>query len=312
MAKNFWRKKAFIAKAETTYGTDSAPTAVANAIQMSDVSITPIDGEEVSRDLYRPYLGAQEIIPVGLFGRIEGSVEIAGAGAAGTAPGWGVLHRGCGMAETIIAATSVGYTFVSGDQEALTFKYWMDGIQHVLLGARGTWRIEITPKSIPRWRYTFTGLLGQIADVALPSPTLTAFKKPVTVGKANTSFSLHGISGAVAPVESFSIDAGNVVEKRDLIGEESVIITDRATVGQVVAELAPIATKDWFAAYQNQTLGAQSIVHGTAAGNIVEFSAPNVQIGKPTYGNTQGISNITLPTRYIPGAGNDELTILVR
>lgn len=311
--KNLWRKKAFIAKVETVYGTDAAPTAVANAIQMSDVTVTPIEGEEITRDLYLPYLGAQEIIPVGLYGRIEGSVEVAGSGTAGTAPAWGVLHRACGMAETVTAGTDVRYTPVSEDFEAITFKFWMDGIQHVLLGTRGTCVLEMTPKGIPRWRYTFTGLLGQIADVTLATPTLAAFKKAVPVGKANTKLSVHGIAESVAPVESFRIDLGNTVEMRNLIGEDSVQITDRSVTGQVVAELRPIATKNWFQTYQDRTLGAYAVQHGTVAGNIVEFAGDAIQIGKPTYGNTQGVTNITLPTTFLPsGTGNNELSIIVR
>lgn len=311
--KNFWRKKAFVAKIETTYGTDSVPTAALNAIQMSDVTLTPIEGDEISRDLYQPYLGAQEFIPVGSYGRIEGSIEIAGSGTPGTAPAWGVMHRACGMAETLIADTSATYTFVDDEQEAVSLYFWMHGIRHILVGMRGTWMSEVTPKNIPRWRYTMTGLLGTISDVALPTPVLTAFRKPVAVGKANTTLSLHGITSAVAPVESFRVDAGNTVEMRNLIGEDAVIISDRKAVGQVVAELKPIATKNWFQTYLDATLDGQSIVHGTVPGNIVEIAADRVQIGKPGYGNTQGISNITLPTTYIPaGTGNNDLSIIVR
>lgn len=48
------------------------------------------------------------------------------------------------------------------------------------------------------------------------------------------------------------------------------------------------------------------------AGSIFKFDAPAVQIGRPTYGETQKIVNNTLPLMFTPVAGNDEFTITVK
>lgn len=48
------------------------------------------------------------------------------------------------------------------------------------------------------------------------------------------------------------------------------------------------------------------------AGNIVEIEAPAVQIGQPTYGNTQGVLNTSLPLTMTPVTGDDEIVIRVR
>lgn len=101
-----FRDKTLLAKIETTYGTDAAPTGAANAIQVMDLAIVPQDGETVTHDYVRPDLGARPQIPVNTHVSLEFSVSAAGSGTAGTAPGYGALLRGSGMAEVISAAAS--------------------------------------------------------------------------------------------------------------------------------------------------------------------------------------------------------------
>jgi hypothetical protein len=97
------------------------------------------------------------------------------------------------MAETLSAGVSAVYSFVSAAQEAVSIYFNRDGVRQVLLGARGNCTFELTPQGIPRFRFTFTGLLATITDTALPAQTLTGFVKPVLVNKANDTWSLHGI-----------------------------------------------------------------------------------------------------------------------
>lgn len=307
--KRLWRKQSILAKIETTYAVDPAPTGAANAVLYTDATITALEGAEIERDYYLPYLGDQGVIPTGLFARAEFSCDLAGAGAAGTAPAYGPLLRACAMAEVVTAGVSVAYSPVSGAFPSATLWANLDGVRHVLLGARGTWMIEPSPQRLPRLRFTMTGLLGSISDAALPTLTLTAWRKAKPVSKARTVLTLHGVEQIA---EAVSVDLGNQVEPRLLIGEDSIQIPDRKSKGSVTVEATPVATKDWFAAYQAETLGALSLVHGTTAGDIVEIAAPAAQIGKPTYGQTQGIANLAVPLRFLPSAGNDELSLIVR
>lgn len=306
----YWNKLAILAKIETVAGTDATPTGAANAMVMSDVKLTPLEGEEISRDLILPYFGDQGIMLAGTYVTLEGSVELAGSGTAGTAPAYGPLLRACGMAETIVATTSVTYLPASAAQESMSIYVNLDGVNHKMLMARGTFKLDLKPKAIPKIAFTFTGLIGTIADTALPTLTRTAWKDPIPVSKANTpTYSIHGIN---LVAESLSLDLGNTVEPRHLIGAESVVITDRKSKGEAVVEAATLATKDWFATALAGTKGALSVIHGTAAGNIVALSAPAVQIGKPSYGQTQNVTNLTLPLRFTSSAGDDEISIVVR
>ncbi len=310
MAKRYFRKLATLAKIETVYGTDAIPTGAANAIQMTDVSITPIAGEEVSRDLYLPWLGSQGAQFVGTHVQVEGSVEIAGAGGAGTAPAYGPLLRACGLSEVITAATKVDYQPISAGFESASLYWNMDGVRHVLLGAKGTVSLNLTPKQIPRFSFQLWGLLGPIADVPLPAVTLTAFQRPLTVSKVNTP--VASILGSSVIAESLAVDLGNQVEPRFLIGDESIEIVDRKASGTAVIQADLLAAKDWFAAAIARTRGAILWQHGLTAGNIVEISGPAVELGRPTYGQTQGITNLSVPLMLCPSAGDDELKISVR
>lgn len=302
----YFRNRAILVKPETTYGVDAVPTGAANAMQMTNVNFDPLLGEDVNRDLVLPYMGHQGVILVGNYARISGEIEIAGSGAAGTAPAYGPLLRACGLAEVITAATDVQYTPISSLQEAVSIYFNMDGVRHVLIGARGTMTLQLTPKQIPRFVFTMTGLLGTITDTALPTVDLTDFIKPVPVSKANTTFSLHGHAGAC---EGISMDLANQIEPRLLIGAESIELVDRMMTGNATMEAVSLATKNWFQIAQAHTTGALAAQHGTVAGNIVKFEAPAVQIGRLNYGETQKIVNNGLPLMFQPVAGNDEFVI---
>lgn len=309
MANRKYRRLAVLAKVEATYGTDAAPTGAANAMQMTDVTVTPLQGERVSRDLMLPYFGDQGFVLAGTYARIEGSIEIAGAGAAGTVPGYGPLLRACGLSETITAGSKVEYRPVSALQESVSIYANLDGVNHALVGARGTVSLSLTPKQIPKLRFTLSGLLGPITDAPLPAATFTQFVKPLVCNKVNTAFSLHGLQ---AVMESLSLDLGNQVEPRMLVNSESIEIVDRKMSGTTVIEALPLATKDWYAAALASTRGPMLATHGTVAGNIVEIQSPAVQVGEPTYGNTQGILNTSLPLVPCPVAGDDEAVLRVR
>ncbi len=303
-----FRKVAILSKIETVYGTNSAPAAI-NAIVGKNVSFTPLEAEEVSRDLMLPYLGTQGVILTGKHARIEFDVELAGAGAAGTVPKYGSLLRACAFAETVAAGVSVTYSIIETGVESVTLFFEVDGVRHILLGTRGTFAINVAPKAIPSYRFSMTGLLGTITDQALTATTMAGWTTPVEASSANTTLSLHGWSSIT---ESLSITLGNDVVPRFLIGSESVSISDRKTVGQAVVEATSLATIDWFARALARTKGALALAHGKVAGNIVEINGPALEIGKITQGQTNNILNYTLPLSFVPVTARDELTIIVK
>lgn len=305
------RKKVLLAKIETTYGVDPTPTGAANAILVSNITMTPQEADFADRNLVRPYLGRSEQLPAGIRALVEFEVELAGSGAAGTAPGWGVLMRACGHSETIVASTSVTYAPISAAFESATMYFNLDGVLHKLTGARGTFSLSMKVKEIPKLKFTFTGIYNTVTDTAAPTPTYTVFQKPLPVTNTNTTpFSLHGFA---AVMSELSLDQSGAIAHRTLVGgSEAVLITDREPQGSITIEATTVASKDWWTIAKNATLGALAITHGTAAGNKVALNSSNVQLTKPSYAELDSVQMLQMGMNYIPSTtGNDEYSLVV-
>lgn len=298
-----------VAKLETAYGTDSAPVG-ANAILCRGITPTPIAAEYAERTLVRSYLGANGSLPAAVHSEIEFEVELAGAGAAGSAPKWGALMRACGFAETLSAGVSAVYAPVSSTMESVTIHYFLDGLKHAISGARGSVSFALNAKGIPTANFKFIGKYLSPTDTPNLTPDYSGFQIPKVVGKKNTpTFTLFGQSVAV---ETFSIDVANEVVFRSLINSETVEIVDRKPTGAVAFELGNKSTYDWWGAVENVTKGALELVHGTAAGNIIEIDAAGVTLREPGYSDSSGIAMFTANLAFEPTAGNDDLILTVR
>lgn len=101
------RRTAILAKTEAQYAEDALPDGT-DAILIRNLTVTPIEADVVSRDLIRPYLGNSDQLLAQARVSMSFEVEMAGSGAAGTAPRFSSLLRACGMAETITAAPITG------------------------------------------------------------------------------------------------------------------------------------------------------------------------------------------------------------
>lgn len=315
MAQFLTRKQLILAKIETTYGTDSVPVVGTNAILISDLSINPSQSEYVNRDLIRPYLGSSQQLPTAIRSEVSFSVELAGSGAAGTAPKWGPLIRACGFSETVSAGVDVKYDPISATFPSLTIYAFRDGMRHIMRGARGTFNIAMNNRERPLINFTFTGLYSTPTDTAPGTPDYTGFQVARPFNNQNSSaFTLQTYTGAA--LSSINIDVGNQVEYRSFIGTggESILITNREVTGQVVIESTSIAEKDYWTNVRDAITDNFTITHGTTAGNQVVISAPAVQLTEPQYADIQGISTTQFNARLTPSAttGNDEIRLTVK
>jgi len=191
-----------------------------------------------------------------------------------------------------------------------TFYFNVDGVRHILLGARGTFSFDLSVKQIPVIKWTFTGLLGTIADIVLPTVDFSGWQTPATVSTANTTdLNLLGYNGAV--LQTLNFDIANQVVYRQLVGAESVLITDRKPTGNVSIEATTVATKDWWSLAKNATTGVFAVKHGQTAGNIIGVTAPKVQLMQPKYSDSDGVAMMDAQLAFIPSgaAGNDEIRI---
>lgn len=98
-----WRNRLLLVEMESSYGVNPTPAA-ADALKLSELEVTPLEIELLDRELITGNFGNTEKVTGSSMSKLSFPVEIAGSGAAGTAPRPGRLLRACGFAETITAA----------------------------------------------------------------------------------------------------------------------------------------------------------------------------------------------------------------
>ena len=314
------RNSAILAKIESSYGVDPTPTGAANAVLVINLTVNPLNANYVDRALIRGTFGGWEQLVGTANVEVSFDVELAGGGAAGTAPAWGPLLRACAFAETISAGNRVEYNPVSTAIDSLTIYYHDDGVLHKCLGARGTVEIGLGIGDRPLLKFKFTGLDGGISAVGNPSLTLTAWTKPVVVTDPNTGDVLLGCTyttgtlsaGTAYPSRGLMLNAGNDVKHTPLLGGELVDVTQRSVTGSVMFDLTAAQEVTFMATVKAATTQSIGMQHGTVAGNIVVIHAPACQITNPKKEDVDGRRLIGYDLRLIPTTGNNEIIVCAK
>jgi hypothetical protein len=307
-----WKRKVILAKTEVTYALDPVPVAATDAVLARNVALTPIVLVTDPRTTERPFVGNEGQIIAGQSVKLEFEVEMQGAGAAGTKAPYSPLLQACGMSETLNAAVSAVYALVAPSAaSSVTLYFYMGGRLHSLVGCLGDATFTWSRGKIPTIKFSFMGLYVPPTDVALPVPTLTAWKPPLAVNNVNsTPFSLHGFAGKFTDL---SITFGNVMSYRNLPGSEAIRFTDRKLTGTVKLEDELVATKDWWTIMKAGTTGALVATHGIVAGSICAAAAPAVQLTSPAVAPDENLSVLSMNMDFLAtAAGNDEFTFTVK
>jgi hypothetical protein len=283
------RKRVIALKLEANYGT--LPTiAAADCVLVRDLNIQPANTTMVSRDLIRPFLGASEQLPANTQVVVTFSVELAGSGTAGTVPRYDAALQACGMSSTVVASpASVTYAPISNIPSSISITYSIgrdtgspDSVLHTVTGCRGSFVLNATVGEIPTLDFTFTGIFNGPTDANALVPTYGAQASPLIFKLGNTSaMQLHSFAGCFSSV---TFDLGNTLVYRELVGcLKQVLITDRNATGTVVLEAPTMAQKNYFTNIDTGTTGNLTFLHGTTAGNIIEFTAPRTSLTSVAY-----------------------------
>lgn len=311
-----FRAKTLLAKIEAVYGTGSTLTG-AEAMLTKNLSITPYGGNTISRDTDRASLGNSEQINTNPYVEVTFDVELAGAKAAGDAPGYGYLLRAAGFSETIDTGTEVVYQPVSANYESVTLAYLQKNNAgtnqlHQIAGARGSASFSLAKESIPTISFKFIGFYERPVDVATITADHSAFADPLPISNAQTSLTI----GAYNPIaESISFDMASDVKARNVINQNEVIVTDRAPTGSTSVQAPDVSTKDFFKEVESHdgiTLQALQLIHGTTAGNIVQIDAPKVQLTTIAFQDGDGELHYNLGLSLVPNAGDDEFILTIK
>lgn len=309
-------KAVIFVKQETTYGVDPAPAAT-DAILASDLKID-IAGKSHARKAVLPYYGSLDGINVGESIKISFSVEIRGAGVTpNTPPRIGRILRACNMTETIdntLGAENTKYDPNSSENgESVTIYFYKDGVLHKALGCVGTWKLEASVNEAGKISFDFTGLYAgdHVSNVAFPTPSFGDAAKPPLFRSA--AFTIHAYAALIAKL---SLDIGNKVAHRVDANSATGIyrwwLSERDVKGGCDPEVVVLATFNPWSIWDATTAGALSATIGSAAGNRLVISCPNITPDSmPKYGNREGLATYDYNFQSNPtlSAGNNEVSL---
>lgn len=311
----FFDRKVILQKIETAEGTDAAPTVATDAILTRNYTPTFIESDVRTRNYDRPYFGARPSSPINLRRSSTFDIDMAGSGTATGVPAWMSVNRIAGFDAGVVTPTTGPVTQkpISSGVPSATHWAYIDNLLMKTIGGRASMGIRVEDDEFPFFTYSFQGRAPTvIVEEATPGvPTLTAYKDPVLANTENTTFSLDGYNLALRRLE---LDANNDLAFRSLIGpEDRVTWRNRGWAGRILGELPDLTTKNYFSNFRPGTLIPLSLIHGKTAGNIVEVSAPRVQITGIDVAEEDGIAMLALDVALVPtDAGNDEITLISR
>ncbi|WP_370269240.1 phage tail tube protein [Nioella sp.] len=305
----YFNEKIFLLGLEATYGTIPA-LAASDAILATDIRIMPMEGQDQSRNLERPHMGAQATIPVDLHAKMSFKVELTPSGVAGTAPVVGKLLRALGCAETVTATTSVVYNPVSRNHESVGVHLWIGDTRFALIGARGTGVLRINASGIPVLEVELTGLWTAPTEAARIEPDLDDQLEADVLVATTANTPVFTVNAVGLVMRSFALTLGNKVEPRFLIGAERVLITGREEMVETTVEAVPLSVLDPFGLALARSRVAVALTHGTQAGKTVSLAIPAAQVQRQQgIEEQQGIAEWPLRLVPQPGAGNDQWTL---
>lgn len=317
----FIRKTVILAKIETAYGQDANPSGAANAMLVSNLSINPLNAQNVDRAVIRKYFGASESLVGSNFVEMGFDVELVGSGTAGTAPAWGPLMRAIGFAETITAGVRVDYTPISDNPESATIYWYDDGVLHKGLGVHGTATMDLSVGQIPKVSFKFVALNGGVVEANPAGTNLAAWRIPQTVIDANSGDLTLGATHAAVvapalnggtpyPSQGLTVDLGVSAQFQPVLGGESVEIDGRTVTGAVKLKLTAAQEVALYDDVLKTTKRSFGLVHGTVANDKVLVFMPAVQLTEPTKEELNGTRYIGYKLRATPVSGDDEIRIV--
>lgn len=284
-----------------------------NAIQVTNLEVTPIESDNIQPPALQGFIGnsTRGTILANKRVSVTFDVELSGSGTAGTAPAYGPVLKACGLSETTVAATSVTYAPVSGTFDSVTIYCFYDGTRHKITGCRGTASFTLNAGELPTISFNMTGLYNAPDDTAL-SGTFTVANQAAAleVSDANvTTNTFHGVSNAC--VETLSFALNNEYSFRPVLCGDSVVLTNRAPGGNAVIEAPAIGTTDYFAKAVAVATGSSIFTLGATGGNITTLNMPQTDVTGVSYGDTNGVINLSVDYLALPTtAGNDEFTLV--
>lgn len=315
----YTRNFALRTQVEATYKTDPGSWATTHFVPVRSQPQHILNDSLIDLESLRGYMGAfDKVFSVGSTSLSFG-VDLALSGTAGTAPPWGALMRGLGMAATVTAGERVEYTFLSSGHASNAFEYFEDGVKFVDLGARGTGTMMLNAFGIPQMDFEFNALQSTVSTATTPTADFTAWaEKPLAINEANGAEWLIGASyasgvvsgGSVAVNGDMRISFGNVLQHQRLLNGQAVDITDRRVTVSGVLFLDASSEDAYIDALRASTATTLGFNLGADDGNKLSAFIPGAVRTSARTQDYQGRKVLAVEFDAVPTAANNELRII--
>ncbi len=213
-----------------------------------------------------------------------------------------------------LLVTGVAYHPVSSNVGSYTIADYMDGVALTLFGARATGQFGAAGVGqIGYLNFTFSGQASAPVDASLFTGTTVPNIVPQTFLSALVS---TGSGPDTMCVDSFSLDFGNTLGRRNCANEANGVIAYR------IVERLPLITIDperdleggtpFFTDYDAATLFGFTATIGQVAGRRAQVIAGRCQYSEMTAADREGIATlgVTLRPTNVTSDGDDEYFIL--
>jgi hypothetical protein len=189
------RKRAILAKIESTYGVDPTPSATLDALLMSNLTVSPMEMTLAQRQNVKAYMGNNPNVLAAIYAKVSFDIEMAGSGTTGTPPAYDELFRACGLSVTTLAAPITGAA-VAGSATALTLASGASSVDGAyvgltinLTGGTGAGQSAVISSYVGSTKIaTFTGALATAAAAS------TAYTIPAQVVYQPVSSNLESVA----------------------------------------------------------------------------------------------------------------------
>lgn len=319
------RDTAILAGVQTAAGTPRTDlTGAANAMQVRNVSLTPIEATQIDMALTLPYFGASPKIVGEVYRKIDFEFLLGGTGVStgtGTAPAYDAVLQMCAAVGVGGATpTRYSYSLLTTGTKWGTLDVYDSGVFHKYTDVVGDLEISASVDGIAYGKFSGIGRDGGETAVATPALTLTAFKNPVAITDANCGdLTLGGTcaAGAISGGTTYpgtgiqSLKLGNKTAFTPLLGGSGVDITDRD--GSISVEVDATAAQEiaLLAAVRNATTQSLGLRIGNAVGASLLFWLPAVCWSGSKKVDKNGRRLIGLDGVALPSSGNDEIQFIL-
>lgn len=261
------------------------------------------------------YVGAPIAITSGTG---SGSVGIIVAYNGSTKVATIVPIGGTWTAPAAASAYSIGanvtYQPVTTGNESLTLYRYLDGVLHKTFAAKLDASLSLSANGIPTIEWKGIGTYQQLTDSTPGTPTLSAWRDPVPVNSAYSQVHLAGLKGdgtaTGIQVSGLTVNVGNTVGYRGLIGFQGISFSDRKSSGQITFDMTRVSVKNWPEYIRTITAAPLVMQQGNAAGASVVVIAPSTTISSLSESDDQGIAQYQADVSFNPVLGNDEIRIV--